>query len=77
MAKNISVHDTDRKEEMMVDKTIVELAKDELKADLVKEAKEKLKSKMKSLHAAKQVVANLERELADLENEISDKMDAI
>lgn len=59
------------------DKTIFEQAKDELKEELMKDAKEKLKSKMKQLHSAELVVANVKRELADLELEISDKINAI
>lgn len=80
MDQNISVDDTDRKEEMMAEenkKTIAEQAKDEMKEELLADGKNRLKAKMCSLYNAKQVVSNLERELADLELEISDKINAL
>jgi flagellar motility protein MotE (MotC chaperone) len=56
---------------------IVQSAKDELREELLKEAKEKLKSKMKQRHLAKQTLDNIDRELADLELEIKDKINAL
>lgn len=64
------------KEEMMAP-TIIEQAKQELKEELMKDAKERLKIKMKQLHSAELIVSNIRRELADLELEISDKIDAL
>lgn len=58
-------------------KTIAEQAKDEMKEELLADSKNRLKAKMRSLYNAKQVVTNLERELADLELEISDKINAL
>lgn len=57
--------------------TIIEQAKQELKEELMKDAKERLKIKMKQLHSAELIVSNIRRELADLELEISDKIDAL
>ncbi len=56
---------------------IVQSAKDELREELLKEAKEKLKAKMKQRHLAKQTLDNIDRELADLELEIKDKINAL
>lgn len=54
-------------------RNIIQQVKDELEAELVEEAKDELKVKLKQLHAAKLVVANLEREVADIQTEIEDK----
>lgn len=48
-----------------------QLAEKELKEERVKEATAKIKSKLKEIEKAKQIVKNLERELEDLELEIS------
>jgi len=43
----------------------------ELNDERVSEAKKKLKSKLKELQAAKKLVTNIERELSELEHELS------
>lgn len=53
-----------------IKKSVTALAKEELNAEIQKEAVKKLKNKLKQLHDAKVIVSNLERELADLEREI-------
>lgn len=58
-------------------KSIKDMAREELEKELVGEQKDKLKRKMKEQYLARQVVANLEREIADLELEISHKLQGI
>jgi hypothetical protein len=58
-------------------KSVAEMAREELKAELMKESKEKLKSKMRELHRAQQMLDNIKRELQDLEEQLTDKIDAI
>lgn len=53
------------------------IAKAELKEELTGEQTKKLKLKLKELYLAKQVVENLNREIADLELEIEHKMQGI
>lgn len=55
-------------------KTLKEMAREELEIEIVKEQKEKLKRKLKEVYLAKQVVENLEREISDLELEIEHKL---
>lgn len=55
-------------------KSIKDMAREELEKELVGEQKEKLKRKLKEQYLAKQVVNNLEREIADLELEIDHKL---
>jgi hypothetical protein len=52
-------------------KTIKEQAKQEFEEERSKEAKEKIKKKLRELAAAKKVVTNIEREIEDLEDELS------
>jgi hypothetical protein len=54
-----------------------EMAAAELKKEIVDGAKTQIKNKMRDLHRARQVVANLERELSDLEEEIQGKLDEL
>jgi ATP-dependent Lon protease len=58
-------------------KTIKEMAREELEKELVGEQKEKLKRKLKEKYLAEQVVKNLNREIEDLELEISHKLEGI
>lgn len=51
-------------------KGIKEQAAEELRDEIVKAAKDRMKTKLRDLHKARQVVANLEREVEDLEAEI-------
>ena len=53
-------------------KTIREQAEEELKAERSKIAKEALKIKLRELDRAKAIVANIERQIADLEESIGD-----
>ena len=53
-----------------IKKSALVIAKEELNAEIQKEAIKKLKTKMKQLHDAEVIVANLKRELADLEKEV-------
>ena len=53
-------------------KTIREQAEEELKAERSKIAKEALKIKLRELDRAKAIVANIERQIADLEASIDD-----
>ena len=53
-------------------KTIREQAEEELKAERSKTAKEALKIKLRELDRAKAIVANIERQIADLEESIGD-----
>ena len=53
-------------------KTIREQAEEELKAERSKTAKEALKIKLRELDRAKAIVANIERQIADLEESIDD-----
>ena len=46
-------------------------AQREFEEERCKEAKEKIKKKLKDLATAKKVVANIERELQDLEDELN------
>lgn len=55
-------------------KSIKDMAREELECELVGEQKEKLKRKLKEQYLAKQVVQNLDREIADLELEIEHKL---
>lgn len=57
--------------------TIKEQAQAELSEELVKELRDKLKKKLKESYLAKQVVSNLDREIQDLELEISHKLEGI
>lgn len=50
--------------------TAKEIAAQELRDEVRKEAVAKMKKKLKEIHLAKIALANLERELADLEREI-------
>lgn len=63
--------------EVVKEKSISQIAREELATELVKEQTEKLKKKMKESYLAKQVVANLEREIQDLELEIKHKLEGI
>lgn len=60
--------------EVVAPKSIKQMAREELEQELVGEQKEKLKRKLKEQYLAKQVVANLEREISDLELEIDHKL---
>jgi len=52
-------------------KAIKEQAKREVEEERCKAAKEKIKKKLKELIAANKVVANIKREIEDLEDELS------
>lgn len=52
--------------------SIREQAEREVAQESAEKAKEAIKRKLRELHAAKAVVANLEREVADLEASIAD-----
>ncbi len=52
-------------------------AKEEMEAEIEKEATKKYKAKLRELHAAKQVVKNIERELKDLDDELHTKLSDI
>lgn len=56
---------------------IKEKAQKEVLEELEKEAVAEYKWKMKDLHAAKQVVKNIERELRDLDDELNTKLSDI
>lgn len=58
-------------------KSIKDMAREELECELVGEQKEKLKRKLKEQYLAKQVVSNLDREIADLELEIDHKLQGL
>jgi len=53
-------------------KSVREQAEEELKAERSKSAKEALKIKLRELDRAKAIVANIERQIADLEASIDD-----
>lgn len=53
-------------------KSVREQAEEELKAERSKSAKEALKIKLRELDRAKAIVANIERQIADLEESIGD-----
>ena len=53
-------------------KSVREQAEEELKAERSKSVKEALKIKLRELDRAKAVVANIERQIADLEASIDD-----
>jgi len=52
-------------------KEIKKQALEEFNEEKAKEAKSKIKSKLKELDRAEKVVANIKRELEDLEDELS------
>lgn len=54
-------------------KKLMEEAKEELRVEFKKEAKVRIKEKLTQIHKAEQVLANLRRELEELEMELSDK----
>lgn len=58
-------------------KSIKDMAREELEKELVGEQKDKLKRKLKEQYLAKQVVANLDREIEDLELEINHKLQGL
>lgn len=58
-------------------KSIKDMAREELEAELVGEQKEKLKKKLKEKYLAEQVVKNLAREIEDLELEINHKLEGL
>lgn len=58
-------------------KSITETAREELRDELIKEQTLILKKKLKDLHLAKRVVANLEREIQLLEIEVSQKVESL
>jgi len=53
-------------------KSVREQAEEELKAERSKSAKEALKIKLRELDRAKAIVANIERQISDLEASIDD-----
>lgn len=53
-------------------KSVREQAEEELKAERSESAKEALKIKLRELDRAKAIVANIERQIADLEASIDD-----
>lgn len=53
-------------------KTPMQIAKEEIAAEEAKHAVTLLKDKMRELHKAQTIVANIEREMADLEQQIED-----
>lgn len=63
--------------EVAKNKSIKEQAREEILAELNQEAVESLKEKLKELHAAKKIVANLEREIEDLEEELAQEAEDI
>jgi len=57
-------------------KTISEQAKDEIRKELVEQAKSKLKSKYRQLADAQKMVKNVEAEIKDLEDEIRQDLES-
>ena len=58
-------------------KTISDIAKEEVKQEILDKAKEDLKKKIKSLYDAKAIVANLEREIEFLEKKVNQEFEDI
>jgi len=54
--------------------SVKEQAKQEVMADINKDAVKKYKAKLKELNTAKQIVKNIERELEDLEEKIEQEI---
>ena len=63
--------------EAVKSKTIVEIAKEEVQKEQFEKAKENLKAKIRALHDAKVIVANLEREVEFLEKKISQEIEDV
>jgi len=51
-------------------KSVRELAEQEIRAEMIEKAKGRIKDKLREVEAAKKVLANAERELQDLFDEI-------
>ena len=57
--------------------SIIEEAKDAAKKELTDAAKRQLEAKYRELHAAQLIVANIEREIDDIELEITQKFHTV
>lgn len=58
--------------EVAKEKTLAEIAQEEIKQEMEEKAKKKLKDLYRELHAAKKIVANIEREIEDYLLEIEE-----
>ena len=63
--------------EVVSNKTLSQIAKEEVKKEIADKAKEELKKKIRSRCDAKAIVANLEREIEFLEEKISQEFSDI